>query len=231
MYVLLILNLSFRKAPVDILKAKNHVFRDWDYEVTSKELCLYALGVGADADVGKTEDLKFVYENADEFGALPTFAVIPAGAGLMQFGEGIEGMPFNPMMLLHGEQYFEYHAPMPTSGTLKSKAKLTDILDKGKGALVVLEVVTTDARNRKICTNQFSLFIRGIGGFGGSTTPSASSKSTVPVPAGPPCAVLRDTTSLRQAALYRLSGNVTLSSSHHDLPPCVFPQLFLYHLI
>ena len=52
-------------------------------------------------------------------------------------------------------------------GTLTSKTKLVDILDKGKGALVILDVVTFDERNAPVCTNQFSLYIRGIGGFGG----------------------------------------------------------------
>lgn len=58
-----------------------------------------------------------------------------------------------------------------------------------------------------ICTNQFSLFIRGIGGFGGPSK-SASSRDTLPVPAGAPDAIEQDRTSEKQAALYRLSGDL-----------------------
>jgi hypothetical protein len=41
--------------------------------------------------------------------------------------------------MLHGEQYLEVRNPIPTSGTLISKPRVMEVLDKGSGALVTTE--------------------------------------------------------------------------------------------
>ena len=41
--------------------------------------------------------------------------------------------------ILHGEQYIEVFKPLPTSGTLTSKARIADVLDKGSGALILTD--------------------------------------------------------------------------------------------
>jgi hypothetical protein len=48
---------------------------------------------------------KHVYENHANFKALPTMGVVFALPILAQVMGGIPGLTFNPMMLLHGEQY------------------------------------------------------------------------------------------------------------------------------
>jgi acyl dehydratase len=93
-----------------------------------------------------------------------------------------------------------------------TRAVVAGVHDKGKGALVVLETVTADAESgRKLCTNRFSLFIVGEGGFGGDDGPPSTA-------ARPPervaDAVIDCATLPQQALIYRLSGD--LNPLHAD---------------
>lgn len=108
--------------------------------------------------------------------------------------------------LLHGEQYIELFKPIPTSGTVTTKTEVADVLDKGKGALVLLNTTTFDEDGEAICLNQFSIYLGGSGGFGGKRN-SDKGKPLVNAPSRKPDASLQDKTGVTQAALYRLSGD------------------------
>ncbi|XP_052598135.1 peroxisomal multifunctional enzyme type 2 [Peromyscus californicus insignis] len=171
---------------------------------TELESIMYALGVGA--SIKNPKDLKFVYEGSDDFSCLPTFGVVIAQKSMMNGGLAeVPGLSINFAKVLHGEQYLELYKPLPRSGELKSETVIADILDKGSGIVIVMDVHSYSGKEL-ICYNQFSVFVVGSGGFGGKRT-SEKLKAAVAVPKRPPDAVLRDTTSLNQAALYRLSGD------------------------
>jgi hypothetical protein len=74
------------------------------------QLILYALGAGVGIDQDPTDPrvLQCTWEGALQ--ALPTYAVIPVFETLLGL-MNVPGMDFNPMMLLHGEQYTEILAP------------------------------------------------------------------------------------------------------------------------
>ncbi|KAF9304276.1 hypothetical protein BGZ74_001971, partial [Mortierella antarctica] len=154
-------------------------------------------------------DLHLVYENNDAFGAVPTFGVIPSFTAMnaVPFGEILPS--FNPMMLLHGEQYLEIIKPFPTQGKLTSTPYVVDILDKGKGCVVTIGVKTTDENGDDICVNEFTMFIRGSGNFGGKKegTDRGAATAVNQVPSRKPDHVVQEKTSEDQAALYRLSGD------------------------
>uniref|UniRef100_A0A0A9YW71 Peroxisomal multifunctional enzyme type 2 n=1 Tax=Lygus hesperus TaxID=30085 RepID=A0A0A9YW71_LYGHE len=80
------------------------------------------------------------------------------------------------MKLLHGEAYVEIHKPLPTCGSLKNVSKILDIYDKKKAACVLLEVRSYDDNDELVLYNRSTLFIRGIGGFGGKTGPEPNSE-------------------------------------------------------
>lgn len=168
-----------------------------EYSYETRDVILYNLGIGAGADPG---ELKFVYES--DLQALPTFGVIPpfpALAGLI----GLEGVEFNPAMLLHGEQYLEVRKPVPVQGKLISHPRISAVYDKGKGALIEIDVITKDGKGEEIFFNRFGTFIRGEGGFGGERGPDPGNEP----PERAPDKVVSMQTLPQQAMLYRLSGD------------------------
>ncbi|ORX88051.1 NAD(P)-binding protein [Basidiobolus meristosporus CBS 931.73] len=182
---------------------ENKQFESQTFTYTERDVILYALGVGA-----TRKDLPLVYENSSDFMVLPTFGVIPSFACMESVPYGDFIPSFNPMMLLHGEQFLSLKKAIPTSGTLTSKPRIVDILDKGKGCLVILGVETTDESGDVIFENEYSLFIRGVKGVGNKQGKDrgAATAPNVP-PKRKPDVIVQEKTSEDQAALYRLSGD------------------------
>uniref|UniRef100_A0A6Q2ZL68 Hydroxysteroid (17-beta) dehydrogenase 4 n=1 Tax=Esox lucius TaxID=8010 RepID=A0A6Q2ZL68_ESOLU len=173
------------------------------FSYSHMQCILYALGVGM--STRENDHLKFLYEGHEDFCVLPTFGVIPSLGSLMDGGLGsLPGLNIDFTRLLHGEQYLEVFKPLPTSGTLTSQATIADVLDKGSGAVILLDVHTYSGKEL-LCYNQFSLFIVGAGGFGGRRT--SDKASPVAPPKRDPDVVVTDATTRDQAALYRLSGD------------------------
>src|SRR6201986_1435013 len=139
--------------------------RSWD----SKDALLYAVGVGAGLG-DPLQELEFTTENCEgiEQKVLPTFGVLIAQA---RAGRALGH--FDRAMLVHAEQAFELHRPLPVEGTVRTTATVTGIYDKGSGALVATENVAVDAATgTKLVTSRSGAFIRGEGGFGGERGPS-----------------------------------------------------------
>ncbi|MCH7959314.1 MAG: SDR family NAD(P)-dependent oxidoreductase [Candidatus Hydrogenedentes bacterium] len=190
---------------IDPDKVLGHEMKPATTSYTERDLSLYALGIGAAQDPLDPKELQYVYELSDGgHKAFPTFGVtIPFGtlAGL----GAIEGLTFDPMMLLHGEQYLELPEPLPEEAVVVTNAKVKHVYDKGKGAVIVVEAISRDADTEKILAiNESTIFIRGIGNFGGDRGPSG--KLNVP-PDRKPDAVEEEKIADNQALLYRLSGD------------------------
>ncbi|TMK87076.1 MAG: 3-alpha,7-alpha,12-alpha-trihydroxy-5-beta-cholest-24-enoyl-CoA hydratase, partial [Actinobacteria bacterium] len=115
----------------------------------------------------------------------------------------LEGLSINPMMLLHGEQDLVLHKPLPVRAKVENSGRVAAVYDKGKGALVVIETETKDETGDLLCTNRFSAFIRGEGGFGGESGPQPGNEP----PARDADQVVESPTLPQQALLYRLSGD------------------------
>ncbi|XP_043441987.1 peroxisomal multifunctional enzyme type 2 isoform X1 [Prionailurus viverrinus] len=191
-------------APSGFAGAIGYKFPPFSSAYTELETIMYALGVGA--SVKEPKDMKFIYEGSSDFSCLPTFGVIVAQKPLVGGGLGeVPELPVSLEKVLHGEQYLELYKPLPRSGNLKCEAVIADVLDKGSGLVILMDVYSYFEKEL-ICYNQFSLFLVGCGGIGGKRT-SDKVKEAVAVPNRPPDAVLTDVTSLNQAALYRLSGD------------------------
>ncbi|MBK8985734.1 MAG: MaoC family dehydratase N-terminal domain-containing protein [Chloroflexi bacterium] len=189
---------------IDLEQVLNHAFKSAPSVYDEDDAILYALSIGMGANPVDPAELPFVYElHGSGFQALPTLAVTFPFTLFWQIVD-VPGLSFNPMMLLHGEQSVELKRPLPPSATFTNQARITNIYDKGSGALVILEVQTVDETGAEVALNRSSLFIRGLGGFGGDRGPSASKANQPPDRA--PDAIVREQTQPNQALLYRLSS-------------------------
>ena len=88
--------------------------RSWD----SKDALLYAVGVGAGLG-DPLRELEFTTENCEgiQQKVLPTFGVLTA-----QARPGRTLGDFDRAMLVHAEQAFELHRPLPVEGTVRTTA-------------------------------------------------------------------------------------------------------------
>lgn len=188
---------------VDLEQALNYQFKPTKHTYGKQEAILYALAVGAAADAVDLEELQFTYElNRGGFKILPTFAVIFPFGALEQI-LSVPGLKFNFMNLLHGEQYLEVKRPLPLNATITNKASISHIYDKGSGALLIVDIQSFDEKEQEVAYNQASIFIRGIGGFGGDRGPSG--RINIP-PDRAPDDLLAEKTAKNQALLYRLAS-------------------------
>ena len=170
--------------------------RSW----TSKDALLYAVGIGAGLG-DPLRELEFTTENSEGITqqVLPTYAVLISQAAIRRnLGE------FDRAMLVHAEQSFELHRPLPVSGTVRTVATVTGIYDKGSGALVVTENEAVDATTGEpLVTARSGTFIRGEGGFGGER---GGSEPWARPDRAPDHQVTLQTRP-EQALIYRLSGD------------------------
>jgi acyl dehydratase len=171
--------------------------RSW----TSKDCLLYALGVGAGAE-DPSDELAFTTENSQNVDqkVLPTAAVV---LGVLGQGMGAIGT-FNPIMLVHGEQGVELAREIPVQGELESVTEIVGVWDKGSGALVQTETVSTLVSDgQPLFTTRQGMFLRGEGGWGGERGPSSKFEA----PDRPADHEVTYPTRIDQALLYRLNGD------------------------
>jgi acyl dehydratase len=169
---------------------------------TKDQVILYHLGIGAGVPATDPRELTYTYEKSLK--VIPSFGVIPVFGSL----GGIAAVPglageFNFALLLHGEQDLELKKTIPVEGKVTSAGKVVGVYDKGKAALVILEVESKDESGDVLFVNRFSLFLRGAGGFGGESGPKAGNEA----PTRKPDFEVESKTLPQQALLYRLSGD------------------------
>ena len=183
-------------------------------------MILYHLGIGAGFQATDERELEYTYEK--NLKVLPSFAVVAASSFSSRVrrngGDGgvgglgsIEGLTFNPAMLLHGEQEIELHKPLPVAANFTTEGRISDIFDKGKAALVIIENVAREEGGDPLFTMRMSLFLRGEGGFGGPSGPKAGNQPPDRAPDG----IVESVTLPQQALLYRLNGD---KNPLHDDP-------------
>jgi len=167
---------------------------------TADDALLYAVAVGAGRD--PLRDLAYVTENSSGVAqrVLPAFAVLinqvqlPTRLGFA----GPKGT------VVYAGQQVETVNPIPPAGHAQVTARVAEVLDKGKGAIVRVETQSVDASSGSaIARTTCSYFLRGRGGFGGQRGSSERSDQ----PDRGPDRVLEVETRPEQSLIYRLTGD------------------------
>lgn len=126
------------------------------YVYMELEVIMYVFGVGV--LIKDLKDLKFIYEGSFDFFCLFIFGVI-IGQKFMMGGGLVEifGFLINFVKVFYGEQYLELYKLFFRVGKLKCEVVVVDVLDKGFGVVIIMDVYFYFEKEF-ICYNQFFFF-------------------------------------------------------------------------
>lgn len=188
---------------IDYQKLLNFPIPEIRERRTKRDSAFYALSIGLGQDPLDERQLDFVDPLRPQMKAMPSMVVVIGHPGfwLRNPETGVDAV-----RLVHGEQGFRIHRPLPVEGEFVGKTRVTGLVDKGagKGALLYSEKEVRGADGTLYATATSTTFLRGDGGFGG---PSGPVKEPHPLPESPPELSIDLPTRPEQALYYRLNGD------------------------
>ena len=134
--------------------------------LSDTDCILYALGVGFGVEPGHPGHLRYVYEDGLE--VLPMMANVTAYPGFW-LKDPAAGVDWK--RVLHSEQAFTVHRPIPFGVKLVGRTRVVGIDDKGAGFgafMFARRDVVADGTDEVVCTLEQTTLLRGDGGCGGS---------------------------------------------------------------
>ncbi|MBW3666201.1 MAG: MaoC family dehydratase N-terminal domain-containing protein, partial [Actinobacteria bacterium] len=186
--------------PIDVGKLVGAELPATPFSWDESDVILYNLAVGAGDPPDDPAELKYAYEG--DLRVAPGFGTIPPFATMMSVA-GAEGADIDLAQILHGSQELRVHRAIPTAGTVTQSGRITDVFDRGKGALVMVEVSSVlEKTGEKLFTNRSGIYVRGEGGFGGDRGPEPGDQP----PSRQPDHVVHTPTLSQQALLYRVAS-------------------------
>jgi acyl dehydratase len=212
--------------PIDLDAALGATLPAAEFSWSSSDVQLYHLALGAGADPMNHRELSYLVDNTPQ--VLPTFGNVAQSFHLTEPPSvPFPGVDIELAKILHASEEVTVAAPLPPSGAAQATARVVDIWDKGKAAVIVSESAVTSLDGTPLWTTRRSIFARGEGGFGGERGPSLSTAVPeracdyeVPLPILP-----------QQALLYRLCGDRNpLHSDPEFAAAAGFPRPILHGL-
>lgn len=163
----------------------------------ARDCMVYALGVGAG-----TDDLEFTTNNTRGIDQtmVPT---MPVTLGV-DFSVLKQAGRFDWAKLLHAEQRIEILGDIPVDGEADVITEIVEMWDKEKAALIVARTTGTSVGGDLLWRSSAGLFVRGVGGWGGSRGPASTPPSTGDTVTS---RTVTYKTRTDQALIYRLSGD------------------------
>jgi acyl dehydratase len=214
---------------LDYEAIKSWPFDEIQQTLMPRDAMLYALGIGFGSDPLDRGQLRYIYEK--DLVAVPSMAAVLCSPSIWM-RDPRSGIDY--LKVVHGEQDITVHRPLPVSGILRARARVTRVLDKGPGKGALLEQVrdVLDSSGELLATVRQVTFARGDGGYsalGGKSDDAPAALPAVPDRAPDAEVVLG---SVQQAALiYRLSGDYNPLHSDPDVAvKAGFPRPILHGL-
>lgn len=188
---------------IDQERLLNYIIPEIRQTVTPRDVVFYALSVGLGQDPMDMRQLDYV-DAQRTLKVLPSMALVLAHPG---FWYADPETTIDALRIVHGEQALTLHHPLPVSGDLVSRTRVTGLVDKGesRGALLYSEKQLFDATtDMLLATSHVTTFLRGDGGFGG---PAGPVRPVNPMPNTEPDIIVDLPTRPEQALYYRLNGD------------------------
>ncbi len=190
---------------IDYLQLKSWPFADIVHRYTADDAVRYALALGVGSDPADARQLRFVDDTRPGTPlALPTLAVVLGYPG-MWMRDPASGIDYT--RVVHGEETVAWHRPLPASGTVVARHRVTRIVDKGPGRGAVISYdkdLFDEADGQLLATVTHTTFARADGGFATAAQPGdAAPEPPAPVPDRAPDLVVEVPTLPQQALLYR----------------------------
>ena len=194
---------------IDYRKLKAWAFPEVEHTYTAADAMAYALAIGLGADPVDERQLRFVNDTVPGTPlAFPTMAVTLGWPGSWM-GDGAAGIDF--AMIVHGEETVAWDRPIPASGRVTARHRVTHVVDKGlnRGATVTYEKELIDRASReRVALVTHTTFCRGDGGFSARDGATDAPAPPLPkVPQRPPDEQWEFRTLPQQALLYRLCAD------------------------
>lgn len=136
---------------------KGYVFTPYSGKVEAGKIKELALAIGEDNPI-YTDEAKAKEEGFNAIPILPTFMeAIDMWSG-PTFEDLMEQLEIDMKKLLHGEQEYEYFAPIYAGDTIHAETKVTDVKAKRNGmAFYTLETVYRNQNDEKVMAARMML--------------------------------------------------------------------------
>ncbi|KAF8323934.1 peroxisomal dehydratase [Clavulina sp. PMI_390] len=215
---LLSYNKTTNMAPQDPGSAVGYEFPDTPVAWTTRDLLLYAVGIGA-----RKDEYSLVYELDKGFAAFPTFPVVLGFKGtnpeVVDFNKSVTNAPktpglpvFPPGRIVHGSQSVEILRPIPNASGdgWKLKKRVVGVHENKSGVIVETELLLVDGKGTPY-TRMLSATFNVGGKITGQKFDKAIAKFIQPSKAvakgTAPQYTFTQKISDEQAIIYRLSGD------------------------
>jgi len=195
--------------PIDAEKLRRFAIPAGRQTIAPRDIALYALSVGMGRDPLDEAQLDFVDPQRGPR-MLPSMALVMAHPGfwLADPETGVD-----PATVLHADQRLEILTSLPNEGDVRSRTRVTRLIDKGLGKAALVLTETNLFTDNDICFARLerTTFIRNGGGFGGDRGETPAREAA---PSEQPDVIVDLGTGREQALLYRLNGD--LNPLHSD---------------